>query len=856
MLRIMRLLACLALLLPAGLFWLCLTSSVQGADLAPARQALLSGRYEDCIRLSGAKISDSPEAFADLKSQAEITLGKYDEAWLTLTRALGLAPQSIRLRWAAVQLAPYVNQADNARRYRNEVENLIQNAAWRYTRESADLIVLAEVTLKHGANPRQVQTALLKRARELHPEDREPLLALAGLALEKQDFALAADTCRTARELFPEDPEFAFLLAQALVESDPRGARDLIEQTLQHNPRHVGALLLQASQAIDGEQYAAAGTLLERILQINARHPDALALQAAISFLQGDEKQADALRMQALATWGRNPHVDHLYGRKLSQKYRFEEGAAAQRRALEMQADYRPARKQLAEDLLRLGHEQEGWEMIQLAHAQDEYDVTTYNLLTLQQELDRFALIEEPGWKIRMDRQEAAIYGRRVVELLKSARQQLCKKYDVTLEDTITVEIFPKPADFAVRTFGMPGAGGYLGVCFGDVITARSPASQQANPINWESVLWHEFAHVVTLNKTRNRMPRWLSEGISVYEERQHDPRWGEQMNAGYRQRILEGKLTPVSGLSDAFLKPSSSSDLMFAYFESSLVVEYLIRDYGLESVQAILSDLGQGIPVNETIERHTTSLQALESDFAAYAKGRALAYGWHLDWRPVKFEPLLKGPHPDQNLMTWARRNPAHYQGRLLAAQMLIKLNQPEKARQLLDEAALLFPQAPGDDSALAQVAALRRAQGDSDGERTALLQVAAVSSTASASLIRLLEIERDRQNWPGLQQQASRLIEVNPLIPQPYQAQSQAAEQLNDVSQALTALETLLQLAPSDPADLHYRLAVQLHKANRQEEARRAVLQALEQAPRFRKALSLLVDLQNSESSSAEMK
>jgi tetratricopeptide (TPR) repeat protein len=360
----------------------------------------------------------------------------------------------------------------------------------------------------------------------------------------------------------------------------------------------------------------------------------------------------------------------------------------------------------------------------------------------------------------------------------------------------------------------------------------------------------------VTLNKTHNRMPRWLSEGISVYEERQHDPRWGEQMNAGYRQRILDGRLTPISKLSDAFLKPSSPSDLMFAYFESSLVVEYLIRDYGLKAVQAILSDLGQGIPVNEAIERHTTSLQALESDFAGDAKVRALTYGWHLDWRPVKFEPLLKGAHPDQNLMTWARRNPTHYQGRLQAAQMLIKLNQPDKARQLLDEAALLFPQAPGDDSALAQVAALRQAQGDPEGERTALLQVAAVSSTAPASLLRLLEIERDRQNWPSLQQQAVRLIEVNPLIPQPYQALAQAAEQLNDVPQALTALETLLQLAPSDPADLHYRLAVQLHKANRHEEARRAVLQALEQAPRFRAALSLLVDLQNSTSPAAEKK
>ena len=47
----------------------------------------------------------------------------------------------------------------------------------------------------------------------------------------------------------------------------------------------------------------------------------------------------------------------------------------------------------------------------------------------------------------------------------------------------------------------------------------------------WESVLWHEFCHVVTLKMTKNKMPRWLSEGISVYEERQVDPAWGMKID-------------------------------------------------------------------------------------------------------------------------------------------------------------------------------------------------------------------------------------------------------------------------------------------------------------------------------------
>lgn len=42
-----------------------------------------------------------------------------------------------------------------------------------------------------------------------------------------------------------------------------------------------------------------------------------------------------------------------------------------------------------------------------------------------------------------------------------------------------------------VRTFGMPDDPGYLGVCFGRVVTANSPAANKASPVNWEAVLWH-----------------------------------------------------------------------------------------------------------------------------------------------------------------------------------------------------------------------------------------------------------------------------------------------------------------------------------------------------------------------------
>ena len=44
---------------------------------------------------------------------------------------------------------------------------------------------------------------------------------------------------------------------------------------------------------------------------------------------------------------------------------------------------------------------------------------------------------------------------------------------------------------------------------------ARAPGKFQ-----WEATLWHELAHVITLQMSNQRVPRWLTEGISVYEEK------------------------------------------------------------------------------------------------------------------------------------------------------------------------------------------------------------------------------------------------------------------------------------------------------------------------------------------------
>src|SRR5205823_13616677 len=104
-------------------------------------------------------------------------------------------------------------------------------------------------------------------------------------------------------------------------------------------------------------------------------------------------------------------------------------------------------------------------------------------------------------------------------------------------------------------------------------------------------------------------------EGISVYEERQQQGNWGEHMTPRYRAMILGADLTPVSQLSGAFLRPKTSAHLQFAYYESSLVVEWLVQKWGVEKLRALLADLARGVAINDALAARFAPIEKLDAE-------------------------------------------------------------------------------------------------------------------------------------------------------------------------------------------------------------------------------------------------
>jgi hypothetical protein len=359
--------------------------------------------------------------------------------------------------------------------------------------------------------------------------------------------------------------------------------------------------------------------------RINPARPELWCFRAVLAHLAGDEQAQATYRDKALEPWPHNPLVDHLIGSKLSDKYRFKEGAEHQRRALEFAPAKLPATIQLAQDLLRLGQEKEGWALAEHVAKTDGYNVVAHNLAELRRHIGAMETIENDDFIVRMDPQEAAVYGGDVMALLAESRRVLCGKYGLQLDEKITVEIFPNQQDFAIRTFGLPGGAGYLGVCFGKVITLNSPAGLTGGSASWRSVLWHEFCHTVTLHMSKNKMPRWLSEGISVHEELQRDPSWGQRKTPVYRRMILDGELSSISQMSGTFLNPPSGRHLMFAYYQSALAVEFITTRYGQDQLRNILTDLGHGVSINTAIEKNTAPMSEVETPFKAFVRARVL---------------------------------------------------------------------------------------------------------------------------------------------------------------------------------------------------------------------------------------
>ena len=143
---------------------------------------------------------------------------------------------------------------------------------------------------------------------------------------------------------------------------------------------------------------------------------------------------------------------------------------------------------------------------------------------------------------------------------------------------------------------------GALGACFGRVVTMDSPKARPPGDFSWAATLWHELAHVITLQLSNQRIPRWLSEGISVYEETRARPEWRPQHGRSPFVRAMRtGEVLKLRDLNAGFQDPQTIS---MAYYQASLLVEHIVDKHGDAALRALVTSFADGIDTEAAIRR------------------------------------------------------------------------------------------------------------------------------------------------------------------------------------------------------------------------------------------------------------
>ncbi|MEM9659398.1 MAG: hypothetical protein AAF961_13655, partial [Planctomycetota bacterium] len=303
----------------------------------------------------------------------------------------------------------------------------------------------------------------------------------------------------------------------------------------------------------------------------------------------------------------------------------------------------------------------------------------------------------------------------------------------------------------------------------------------------------------------------------------------------------------PVSDLSSAFLSPKSPLHLQFAYFQASLVVEYLVESFGLNALRGVLKDLGDGLQIDDAMVRRFAPLSRIDRQFAEFAQRRAERFGSELTWEDVD----LPIDADVEVVAAWLTDRPRSFAGLVRLAQTMQRSQQWEASLEPARRVRELLPDYVGDGNAYQLLARAHRELGDARAEREALESWARRAGDAADVYLRLIELAEGEQDWQAVSTNARRLLAVNPLIVAPHRSLASAAAELGALDDAVRAQRALLQFETSDPVAAHYQLASLLRQQGESAAARRHVLMALEEAPRFIEAHRLLLDLANVSSS-----
>jgi tetratricopeptide (TPR) repeat protein len=811
------------------------TSASPAAFPASAWAALAHGKPAEAESLARARPADDPNAVAVLAHIA-IERGRYDEAVAALAPAAARAPLSdAALELGLLQLR--LGRTAPGSRLLNTIHQQSPEDPVSRLRAARAAAALGRAREANG---------LFRAAAGFGPDPAVDS-AWGSLFVDKYQ---RAEAVKSFQQALAQDDRWAPAhvgLARALAEDNAPAAAAAAGRALEIDPHLADAELLLAELDLDNTHYPEARERIDRVLAWNPAHLDAIALSAAIKYVRGDKAGFETDVARALAI---NPSFGEIYraAAELSARnYRFDEAVSLAKQATTLDPGNARAHADLGMHLMRTGDEPAARAALDRAFKIDAFDTVTYNLLALLDNLDKFVEIREGDIILKLDPGEAPVMREYAMPLAQNALKTLSQKYNFTPKGPILVEVFPRHDDFAVRTLGLPGMVGALGACFGRVVTLDSPHAREPGSFSWQATLWHEMTHVITLQMSQQRIPRWLTEGISEYEESQAHAEWGREMEVPFALALERGKALKLKDLNSGFTSPET---IALSYFEASLLVDHLVRTFGNDKLQALVRSYGEGAEGNAAVEKIMgVSMDDLQASFDKALDTRFGALRAALREVPGGPGEAQRGGRGGANfdlvmLKARASAHPENYASQLEFGQALAAAGD-RAAFEPLEKAAALVPITSGEDTPHAIMARLAEQLGDTTRAIAEYKAVLAQDHTTVEAARRLAALEQKSASPSPetLTLAYSRIVAIDPFDPAGHGGLGRLAVGSNDAATAVREFKAALALGPADRAGAHCDLAEALLLASRPLEAKTEALAALEIAPSYDRAQELLL-------------
>jgi len=820
--------------------------------IGASRALVMMGNYLEAENLVAEAIEG--DAYADfplLSTQlAEIKrmTGQSRAALDILQQAIGgNAEPPVR---SLVQYGSLLKFTGQQEQWRQVLDRVVQryNAGLVFSSEDVAMVALASWLLGnfHDAN------SLFDEATRANPNNLEAHTLWADLFLEKYN---AADAERSYQDALDVNARYVpALVGIAQVVGDERS----LQRALAINPNSVQALETYAQLLMINGREQEAEEYFDKVLELNPESLKTLSVLAASAALEErmDDFAGYQQRVEAFSP-GNAEFLGHIAD-SFGNNYRFEEAVHYARASIEADTEYWQGHTLLGSNLIRLGEEEEGRQSLEIGFDNDPFNVMTSNMLKVFDTLETYATVESEHFKVHMSERDSLILWPYLEPLLEESWETLTAKYGFEPESKILIEVFENSADFAVRSVGLPDIGPLVGICFGKVITLISPDTLTAN---WQEIVWHEFMHVITLQMTQNRMPRWLSEGISVWEEREGRPYWGRSQGLDLIRAAQEQKLLPVGELNSGFSGARNNADLSFAYFQSYLVVDYIAQTYGFEKLVELIYQYGE---IKEDADRFRSVFELDIDDFDAgfrgwidqrvkeinvYAhtedvpdEGDGHGHGIRENSSAILAE-LYNNASLKQHMRARIEENSRDFQAYLQLGIVLFKEESFAEAKQYLETAHEMLPSYTGYPSPALVLAQIYEREGNRQSRLQWLEVLMENLQHDYGSAMVLAQAALEDSDFERAAYFLDRAIQVDPYRSEVHELKARYAETVNDSAAAVTEYEVLMQLEISDPVEARTNLAQAYLNNGQASKAKQNLLYALEQAPSYERAQRLLL-------------